>query len=546
MIYINNLTFAYPGSGEPAIRDIDLQIKKGSFTLLVGASGSGKSTLLRCINGLVPHFSGGTLSGEILVNGLNPVEASPKSMSRHVGFVFQDPESQFILDHVEDEIAFTLENIAMQPEAMHAKVGEILELLDLKALRNRRIDSLSGGEQQRVAIGTALSLEPSILVLDEPTSQLDPITAREVLLFIQRLNEKLGLTVLISEHRIERIISFADNLVYLQKNTPGVISGAPRKVLQMIDLVPPIIKLGKALGIQPALLSFEEKERITQDYMIKDMQRTNNQTSVKIKPEKFVDIQNLRVELGTNIILKQVDLALHRGEILALMGPNGSGKTTLLRTIAGFIRQKHGCVFLYGKSTSDMKVVEICRQIGYLPQNPNSLLFSDSVAEELMVTLSNHRPSMDEKSMVNAKAEVLRTLKRIGLQDQRHAYPRDLSVGQRQRVAIGAVTITSPQILMLDEPTRGLDYVAKNSLAKRLEEWRQAGKAVLLVTHDVELAALVASRVAILDKGKISACGEPSKILRSSATFTPQIADLFPQTDWLTVQDALSGLRKIE
>jgi len=545
MISINNLTFTYPGSNQAAVRDINLEITKGSFTLVVGASGSGKSTLLRCVNGLVPHFSGGILSGEIIVNGLNPVEASPKIMSRHVGFVFQDPESQFILDQVEDEIAFTLENIAMQPEAMHAKVGEILELLDLQNLRNRRIDSLSGGEQQRVAIGTALSLEPSILLLDEPTSQLDPISAQEVLLYIKRLNETLGLTILISEHRIERIITFADNLVYLKKDTAGVINGAPRKIIQMIDLVPPITKLGMALGIKPAPLSIEEKGRITQDYKIHDIQRASNQMRENFESKICLEIQNLQVELGKNIVLRQVNLTLHQGEILALMGPNGSGKTTLLRTIVGFIRQNEGGVYLFGKSTSGMKVAEICRQIGYLPQNPNSLLFSDSVAEELMVTLSNHHPSMDNQALEKARLEVLNTLKRIGLQNQQLAYPRDLSVGQRQRVAIGAVTITSPRILMLDEPTRGLDYAAKDSLAKRLEEWRQAGMAVLLVTHDVELAALVASRVSILDEGKIFACGDPSKILRSSETFTPQIAELFPQTDWLTAQDALSGLRKI-
>lgn len=545
MIFFNNLTFTYPGSDQPAVRNINLDIKEGSFTLLIGASGSGKSTLLRCVNGLVPHFSGGILSGEITVNGLNPVIASPKVISRHVGFVFQDPESQFIVDRVEDEIAFTLENIAMQPEAMQAKVDEILELLDLKKLRNRIIDSLSGGEQQRVAIGTALSLEPSILVLDEPTSQLDPLSAQEVLLALKRLNETLGLTILISEHRIERIISFVDNLVYLQKNTAGVISGVPRKVIQKIDLAPPVAKLGMALGIEPTPISIEEKGLFTQGYKIEDIEQENTQARVNNESEIFVEIQNLQVELGKNIILEHVDLDLRQGEILALMGPNGSGKTTLLRTIVGFIRQKDGNVYLHGKSTSGMKVAEICRHVGYLPQNPNSLLFSDSVMEELMVTLVNHHPSMDDKAFESAKLEVLHTLKRIGLEDQGHAYPRDLSVGQRQRVAIGAVTITSPQILMLDEPTRGLDYAAKDSLAKLLEEWRQAGMAVLLVTHDVELAALVANRVAILDGGKIAACGDPSKILRSSETFTPQIAELFPETDWLSVQDALNGLRKI-
>ena len=244
-------------------------------------------------------------------------------------------------------------------------------------------------------------------------------------------------------------------------------------------------------------------------------------------------------------MLDHLDLHLCRGEILALLGPNGSGKTTLLRTIAGFIRQNHGSIYLHGNPTSSMKVAQICRQVGYLPQNPNALLYSDSVAEELMVTLKNHSPDMDEKSFEAAEIEVQQMLDRIGILSQEQAYPRDLSVGQRQRVAIGAVTITSPQILMLDEPTRGLDYAAKESLAQLLGEWRDDGMGILLVTHDVELAAQVANRIAIIEKGRITLDGDPSKIMRESGTFTPQIAELFPETDWLTVQDAVNGLCKI-
>ncbi len=260
--------------------------------------------------------------------------------------------------------------------------------------------------------------------MDEPTSQLDPLSAQEVLLALKRLNETLGLTILISEHRIERIISFVDNLVYLQKNTAGVISGVPRKVIQKIDLAPPVAKLGMALGIEPTPISIEEKGLFTQGYKIEDIEQENTQARVNNEFEIFVEIQNLQVELGKNIILEHVDLDLRQGEILALMGPNGSGKTTLLRTIVGFIRQKDGNVYLHGKSTSGMKVAEICRHVGYLPQNPNSLLFSDSVMEELMVTLVNHHPSMDDKALESAKLEVLHTLKRIGLEDQGHAYPR--------------------------------------------------------------------------------------------------------------------------
>ncbi len=255
IVAFDHVAFRYPeaearhGAVSPwAIADVTLTIPAGAVALVVGPSGAGKSTLLRCINGLVPHFTGGTFAGRLEVMGLDPVAAGPETMCRHVGFVFQDPEAQFVMDRVEDEIAFALENAAMPSPKMHARVEEVLERLDLVGLRHRSPATLSGGEKQRVAIAAALALRPRILVLDEPTSQLDPQAAEELLGYLARLGEASGLTLVLAEHRLERVLDFADLLVYVSGGEAPVISGDPASVLSQVDLAPPVVRVGKAQG----------------------------------------------------------------------------------------------------------------------------------------------------------------------------------------------------------------------------------------------------------------------------------------------------------
>src|SRR4030042_6881899 len=260
MIKISDLSFIYPGASKPALNDISVQIADGELCLVMGPSGSGKSTLLRCINGLVPHFSGGSLRGTIRVNNLDPVQLSPREMSRIVGFVFQDPESQFVVDRVEDEIAFSLENAALSKDEMVTRVDEALGLLELTHLRSRRLETLSGGEIQRVAIAAALALKPQILVLDEPTSQLDPRSAEEVLEALVNLNKQLGLTVILAEHRLERVLPHTSQIIYLSADYPGGLSGEPREVLSKVQLNPPMIILGKGFGWEPLPLTIDEAQ----------------------------------------------------------------------------------------------------------------------------------------------------------------------------------------------------------------------------------------------------------------------------------------------
>jgi len=506
-------------------------------------------TLLRCLNGLVPHFTGGSVSGNLFVDGHDPLKEGPQALSQVVGFVFQDPESQFVVDRVEDEIAFALENAAVPPTEMRLRVEEVLHLMDLTDLRDRQLDTLSGGEKQKVAIATALALRPRILALDEPTSQLDPQSAEDVLQALVRLNQDMGLTILLAEHRLERVLPYIDRLVYLSEGEHGVYSGPPRHILEQVDLNPPLVALGKALRWDPLPLTIKEgrrfaggmavPERIAGSQIRRATHGTpshgGNGNGGRMRDGSHFVISDLHFAYNGKPVLQGIDLHIAAGELVALMGRNGSGKTTLLKCVVGLLKPRQGRIDIDERSLLGQDTAEITRQVGYLPQNPGDLLFADTVADELVVTLRNH----DLLDYPPVSPDDL--LARLDLDELRAAYPRDLSAGQRQRVALGAITVTKPRLLLLDEPTRGLDYEGKRELVRLLREWQDEGTSVLLVTHDVELVAQAADRVALLSHGQIIADAAP-ELLTTSPLFAPQVARLFPGTGWLTVDDALQGL----
>jgi energy-coupling factor transporter ATP-binding protein EcfA2 len=535
MIHFDHVTYAYPGASRPALSDVTLEIAEGEFVLVAGPSGAGKSTLLRCLNGLVPHFSGGVMGGRVAVAGHDPVTEGPQSLSRVVGFVFQDPEAQFVLDRVEDEIAFALENGAVPPTEMRMRVEEVLHLLDLVPLRDRSLETLSGGEKQRVAIAAALAFRPRVLVLDEPTSQLDPQSAEDVLQSLVRLNRDLGLTVILVEHRLERVLPYVDRLVYLPGYTEGdfgqVLNGPPRRVLQQIELTPPLVRLGKTLAWDPLPLTIKEGRAFAAGIPIPPV---SPRVVTPLKGQRLL-IRDLHFAYDGSDVLRGINLQIAPGELVALMGRNGSGKTTLLKCIVGLLRPGRGQIAMDGRSIVGGDTAEICRRMGYLPQEPDAMLFADTVMDELQITLRNH--GLQSAPPIAP----LHLLARLGLDSSATSYPRDLSAGQRQRVALGAVTVTWPGLLLLDEPTRGLDYWLKRQLVALLREWQAEGVSVLLVTHDVELAAQAADRVVILSQGEVIADNAP-EVLTASPLFAPQVARLFPGSGWLTVDDALAGL----
>jgi energy-coupling factor transporter ATP-binding protein EcfA2 len=541
-ITFDHVTFAYPESSAPALRDVSLQVEAGQFMLVVGPSGSGKSTLLRCINGLAPHFSGGTLAGRVLVDGRDTREHPPRDLASVVGFVFQDPEAQFVTERVEDELAFALENAGVPQLTMRKRVEEVLDALGIASLRNRAVSSLSGGEQQRVAIAAALALQPKILVLDEPTSQLDPQSAEDVLSALVRLNADLGLTIVLAEHRLERVLQYADRVVFLPEAGATPLAGDPREVMEAVALTPPLVTLGKALGWRPLPLTIKEGRRFAgalslEHGVCRDDLPPSGRPAVQASDPRppVLNARDVWLAYDGAEVLRGVSLAVGGGELIALMGRNGSGKTTLLRTIVGLARPQRGQVMVNGASVLGQSTADICRQVGYVPQNPAALLFADAVRDELLITLRNH--GLDETTAPVEPGELLETL---GLSDVATLYPRDLSTGQRQRTALASVLVTRPQVLLLDEPTRGLDYAAKATLTGILKRWQAQGTAIVMVTHDVELVATCADRVALMAEGEIVVDGPVRQVLSESAIFSSQINKLFGAPSLLTVDDVLA------
>jgi energy-coupling factor transport system ATP-binding protein len=350
-----------------------------------------------------------------------------------------------------------------------------------------------------------------------------------------RLNADLGLTIVLVEHRLERVLPFVDDLVYLSEDGRVMAHGAPRDVLQHLDSAPPLVTLGKALGWDPLPLTIKEGHRFKGQLARRESARV--EPSTPARNGSYLQVRDIEVGYNGHPVLRGVTLDVWPGEIVTLMGRNGSGKTTLLKSIVGLLSPRRGQLVVAGQKVAEQDVAEVCRQVGYLPQDPNALLFADDVREELRITLRNH--GMEEDPPIPPAV----LLERLRLSGKAGAYPRDLSAGERQRVALGAVTVTRPSALLLDEPTRGLDYAAKEELVALLREWRDEGMAILLVTHDVELAAAAADRVVLMSQGEIIADGSPGQVLGSSPLFASQIARLFPGTGWLTAQDALEELR---
>jgi energy-coupling factor transport system ATP-binding protein len=527
MIKIRSLSFKYPQTSNHVFKDVNLDIEPGTLTLVTGATGSGKSTLLRCINGLVPYFSGGTIAGNIRVFGHDPIKEGPDVMANKVGFVFQEPEAQFVFDIVEDEIAFSLENTGLPHKEMQMRVNETLCHLNLDYLRKNKIHEISGGEKQKTAIASALVQQPEVLILDEPTSQLDPVAADELLSFITKLKQDMRLTVIISEHRLERLLPYTDAIAHLT-DEDRLIFGTPQEILQKMDQVPPIIQIAKKLKIAPLPLTVNDFPKI--EIPLKDgPEIIETQLGDETAP---LEVINLSAKLDEQKVLDQIHLQLFKGEIVTLIGPTGAGKTTLLRSILG-LNSASGQRLLHKKDMDKMKLSEVIHHIAYLPQNPNDLLFAESVEKELQVTLQNHKLPVKE-------TEITASLNLFKLIHLKNRYPRDLSVGERQRTALAAITIHKPGIIFLDEPTRGLDYNAKHTLSEIIKMWRDDKRSILLVTHDIEFAARVADRVIIIEKGKIIFKGSPRKAFSEFSAYRTQTARLFPEFGWITPEDVFA------
>ncbi|MFF5482859.1 ABC transporter ATP-binding protein [Streptomyces sp. NPDC012935] len=570
MIRFEDVSVTYDGAVEPTVQGVDFEVPEGELVLLVGPSGVGKSTVLGAVSGLVPHFTGGTLRGRVTVAGRDTRTHKPRELADVVGTVGQDPLSHFVTDTVEDELAYGMESLGLAPDVMRRRVEETLDLLGLTDLRARPIATLSGGQQQRVAIGSVLTPHPKVLILDEPTSALDPAAAEEVLAVLQRLVHDLGTTVLMAEHRLERVIQYADQVVLLPSPGAAPVLGTPAEVMAVSPVYPPVVALGRLADWSPLPLTVRDARRKAtnlrqrlegrDDNALKGRGELRDQpqptstrdesappTPLGATPRWFrrkrtgptppsphsAEVQALAVTRDRIQALRCVDLTVTPGETIALMGRNGAGKSTLLNTLVGLVEPSAGTVHVGGAVPHRTQPRDLVRKVGLVPQEPRDLLYADTVAAECT--------SADADA--GAAPGTCRALVSELLPDiPDDIHPRDLSEGQRLTLALAVVLTAKPPLVLLDEPTRGLDYAAKARLLGILRGLAAEGHAIVLATHDVELAAELAHRVILLADGEVIADGAAADVVVASPSFAPQVAKILAPQKWLTVAQVREAL----
>jgi len=529
LAHLDAVTYVYPDAARYTLDRVSWVVAAGETQLVLGPSGAGKSTLLRAFNGLVPQFTGGRFGGTTMVAGQAAHRLGPRAMSAFVGMLFQDPESAAVAPRVADDVAFALEQAGVPRAEMRRRVADALAAVGIAHLAERALATLSGGERQRAALAAALVRAPRLLVLDEPTSQLDPTGARDVLNAVAAVQRAHGTGVVLAEHRLDRVAGDAAGAAFL----PGdgsLVAGEMRAQLRRLaaspeagsDWLPPVVALGLARGWEPlpltvtAARAFSARDGL--DHLPAPPARASHPAGVPL-----VAAQGVTVRQGAAITLYDADLNVYAGEIVALVGENGAGKTTLLRALLGVQPVASGRILLRGRdvTAAGVRARLAVMPLGYVPQQPGSLLFAETVADELRLTLAAHR----RQAMPAQFGSTEGLLAAFGLGGMAGRYPRDLSVGERARLAIAVTLAADPPLVLLDEPTRGLDPGAKRALVTILRALRDEGRGVLLVTHDAELVARVADRVALMAGGRIVAVGEPRAAL-AGTPFASQVSQL--------------------
>ena len=515
MIRFNHFGFTYPGASRPALVDVTSVLGPGELGLVMGLTGAGKTTLLKAVTGLVPHFSGGEMRGSVTVAGKDTSRTTPRQLAGQVGYVGQDPVAGFVTDLVEDELAYSMEQQGLDRPVMRTRVEEVIDLLGLNDLRQRPIATLSAGQAGRVAMAAALTTHPEVLVLDEPTSALDPAAAEEVMAAISRLVHDLDMTVLMAEHRLERVVQFADIGLYIDLEG-RVISGDVRSVLSLSAVAPPVVQLGRRLGWPSTPLTVREARRlVTADYA-KAQSRDKKVAGPVVLCAKDVTV----TYPGGLKAVDSVSVTLRGGEITALMGRNGSGKTSLLWALQG--HGPPGALKTDQTKRRHRPPDQPRTKVALVPASPTDLFWANTVEAELGspaagALWSKLAPEVPPK-----------------------AHPRDLSEGQRLKLALAIQLSAECPVVALDEPTRGLDYQAKDNLAALLHNLANQGQAVLVASHDVEFLALVAARVIWLAGGQVIAEGPAARLLTSVPAHAPQMAKVFAPAPVLTVDQAVA------
>lgn len=525
ILHIENLTFTYPKTKKPAIENIDLSIKSGEFTVICGQSGCGKTTLLKLLKKELAPV--GEKSGKIFYGGVLQEELPDKKSASEIGYVLQNPDSQIVTDKVWHELAFVLENLGMPTEVIRRRVGEMASYFGIQDWFRKRTDELSGGQKQLLNLASVMVMQPKILILDEPTSRLDPIAATDFISTLQKLNRELGLTVIIAEHRLEEVFPIADKAVVIDSGKI-IASGAPREIGDKLSEInkehpmffglPSAVRIYNALGIKDSCpltvregRAFLEKHFSPETELEMTTEYEHNETAA-------VEMKNVwfRYEKDLPDILRGTSLKVYSGEIYCILGGNGAGKTTALNVISGLDKAYRGKIIINGKQIKDYKGNSLYRKLlALLPQEPQTVFIKDSVREDLADMLEILEiPKAERGKRIDEISQ------KLGITELLDKHPYDLSGGEQQKCAIAKILMSEPKILLLDEPTKGLDAFSKLNLKKLLRGLKQEGMTIIMVTHDVEFAGETADRCALFFDGEILSADIPERFFSENNFYT--------------------------
>ncbi|MEM3382432.1 MAG: energy-coupling factor transporter ATPase [Nitrososphaerales archaeon] len=557
IIEVKNLWYKYPKSDRPALQGINLYVKEGEFLAIMGPTGSGKTTLCLSFNGLVPqYFEGGEYSGKVIVNGLSASDTPAQNLALHVGMVFQDFESQIFGTIVEEDVAFGPSNLGLDRNEIMERVSQALLALRLKGYEKRETDSLSGGEKQRLALAGIFAMKAKILVLDEPTSQLDPFGREELFSAIKKLRENYKTTIIMVEHRSEEIAKYADRVI-IMKNGNIALEGHPREVFSRPDLLdfgvrpPQVCELAFSLirkGFFPRFFPITEDDFI---FAFPKLPIKKKPTyNILQEKEEIIMVEDLHYIYPNNVkALNGISFTIKKGEIVAVIGQNGSGKTTLAKHLIGLLKPTRGKVLIKGFDTREQTTSKLAKIVGYVFQNPDNQIFANSVKDEVAYGLKNLKLSKEE-----IEKRVSESLKFVGLEGFENYHPFLLKKGERQKVAFASIFAMKPEIFVVDEPTTGQDYLGSENMMHMLLKLNERGHTIIIITHDMRVVGKYAKRVIVLDKGKVVLDGNTRQvfnefdILRKCYLLPPQITRIGRDLSFkgeetvLTVEDMLSRI----
>ncbi len=519
-----NLSFSYPGSDKKAVDNISLSVSGGSFIVVCGESGCGKTTLLKLIKRELAPF--GQRDGQVYYKGVAQDAIPEHEGVSQIGFVLQNPDSQIVTDKVWHELAFGLENLGVEQQTIRRRVSEMASYFGIQGWFRKNTDELSGGQKQLLNLAAVMVMQPEILILDEPTSQLDPIAASDFIATLQKLNRELGLTIILSEHRLEEVFPVADKVLVMRDG--GVLCfDSPRAVAsklaadkdRMLFAMPGAVRIFSALNADaPCPLTVREGRAFIHEHFKNDISKYEA-TQYTHGTEPAVELKNVWFSYGRGEpdVLRGAELTVYKGELFCILGGNGTGKTTALGVISGLLDAYRGKTLLFGKKLKTYRAIELYRgMITYLPQDPKTVFVRESVRDDLN-EMGENDGTKDFSARVATVAE------RLGVTDLLDRHPYDLSGGEQQKCALAKLLLLDPKIVLLDEPTKGLDAWSKRELKKILNELCESGVTVITVTHDVEFAAETADRCALMFDGEFVSVDTPERFFADNNFYTTSV-----------------------